>query len=108
MVVGEEEVSKAYGELAVSTSICMKNLKVVKTYTTKNPESDDFGAMTLTCEADGQRIAVRTEVLKDENGDLITEDLYKNKTINVEGIVDHYEGSYQIRVYTPQDITIVR
>ena len=108
MVVGEEEVSKAYGELAVSTSICMKNLKVVKTYTTKNPESDDFGAMTLTCEADGQRIAVRTEVLKDENGDLITEDMYKNKTINVEGIVDHYEGSYQIRVYTPQDITIVK
>ena len=108
MVIGEEEVTKHYGELAVSTSISMKNLKVVKTYTTKNPESDDFGAMTLTCEVGGQRIAVRTEVLKDADGKIITEDAYKGRTINVEGIVDHYEGSYQIRVYTPQDITIVR
>ena len=107
MIIDEEEITKPYGELAVSTSIGMKNLKVVSVYTTKNPESNDFGAMTLTCEADGQRIAVRTEVLKDENGNLITEDAYKGKIINVEGIIDHYEGSYQIRVYTPQDITIV-
>jgi len=108
VLVGEEQVTKKYGELAVSTSISMKNLKVVDTYTTKNPESDDFGAMTLTCVADNQRISVRTEVLKDADGKLITADAYEGKTINVEGIVDHYEGNYQIRVYTPQDITIVR
>ena len=108
VLVGDEQVTKKYGELAVSTSISMKNLKVVDTYTTKNPESDDFGAMTLTCVAGNQRISVRTEVLKDADGKLITEDAYAGKTINVEGIVDHYEGNYQIRVYTPQDITIVK
>ena len=108
LLIDEEEVTKSYQELAVSTSIAMKNLKVVSVYTTKNPESEDFGAMTLTCESNGQRVAIRTEVLKDEDGNLITADAYKGKTINVEGIVDHYEGTYQIRVYTPQDITIVR
>ena len=108
ILIDEEEVTKSYQELAVSTSIAMKNLKVVSVYTTKNPESDDYGAMTLTCESNGQRVAIRTEVLKDEDGNLITADAYKGRTINVEGIVDHYEGSYQIRVYTPQDITIVR
>lgn len=105
--VGEEEVTKSYQELAVSTSISMKNLRVRRVYTTTNPESDDCGAMTLTCEADGVTISVRTEVLKDENGEIITADAYEGKTINVQGVVDHYEGNYQIRVYTPQDITVV-
>lgn len=106
MVIGEEEITKSYQEMAVSTSISMKNLKVVKTYTTTNPESDDCGAMTLTCMAGDERISVRTEVLKDADGKLITADAYEGKTIDVEGIVDHYEGNYQIRVYTPQDITV--
>jgi len=105
--VGEENVTRSYQELAVSTSISMKNLRVKRVYTTTNPDSDDCGAMTLTCEADGVTISVRTEVLKDENGELITADAYKNKVINVQGVVDHYEGTYQIRVYTPADITIV-
>ncbi len=108
LTIGEEEVTKSYQALAVSTSISMKNLRVRRVYTTTNPDSDDCGAMTLTCEADGVTISVRTEVLKDENGKIITADAYEGKLINVQGVVDHYEGSYQIRVYTPQDITIVR
>ena len=108
VLIGEEEVTKSYQELAVSTSISMKNLRVRRVYTTTNPDSDDCGAMTLTCEADGVTISVRTEVLKDENGKIITADAYEGKVINVEGVVDHYEGNYQIRIYTPQDITIVR
>lgn len=108
VMIEEEEVTKSYQELAVSTSISMKNLRVRRVYTTTNPDSDDCGAMTLTCEADGVTISVRTEVLKDENGKIITADAYEGKLINVQGVVDHYEGNYQIRVYTPQDITIVR
>ena len=90
------------------TSISMKNLRVRRVYTTTNPDSDDCGAMTLTCESDGVTISVRTEVLKDEDGNIITADAYEGKLINVQGVVDHYEGNYQIRVYTPQDITIVK
>ena len=108
VLVGDEEITKSYKELAVSTSIAMNNLKVVRVYTTKNPQSDDYGAMTLTCEVNGQQISVRTEVLKDTDGNLITADAYNGRTINIRGIVDHYEGNYQIRVYTPQEITIVR
>lgn len=100
-------VSFDYAQLAMSTSVEMKNLKVVKTYTTTNDESSSKGAMTLTCEIDGQTIDVRTVVLLDEKGNLITESAYAGKTINVKGIVDYYMGAYQIKVFTAKDITIV-
>ena len=101
-----EQTTKVFNELAVSTTISMKELRVRRVYTTTNPDSDDCGAMTLTCEADGVTVSVRTEVLKDENGELITADAYDGKLISVKGVVDHYEGNYQIRVYTPDDITV--
>lgn len=106
ITVGEEEKTFKYAELAVSTSISMKNLKVVDTYTTTNPSASDVGAMTLTCEVDGTRISVRTAVLKDADGNLITESAYAGKTIDVKGIVDHYNGSYQIKVMSAEDITV--
>ena len=103
---GEEEVTKVFNELAVSTTISMKELRVRRVYTTTNPDSDDCGAMTLTCEADGVTISVRTEVLRDKDGNVITADAYEGKLISVKGVVDHYEGNYQIRVYTADDITV--
>ncbi len=105
--VGEdEEKTFSYAELAVSTSISMKDLLVKSIYTTNNPSSDDNGAMTLTCEADGIKITVRTAVLKDEDGNVITAEAYNGKTIDVMGIVDCYDGSYQIRVMSAEDITV--
>lgn len=106
VTVGEEEKTFKYAELAVSTSISMKDLQVVDTYTTTNPNASDVGAMTLTCRVNGQTITVRTAVLKDANGDLITEDLFVGKTIDVKGIVDSYDGTYQIRVMSINDINI--
>ena len=94
-----------YAGLLMSTSISMKNLKVLDVYTTNNGGNSD-GAMTLTCEADGSRIDVRTIVLRDENNNLITANKYLGKTINVVGIVDYFSGAYQIKVFTPEDITI--
>lgn len=106
VMIGEEEKTFSYAQLAVSTSISMKGLTVVDTYTTKNPDSDDYGAMTLTCQVDGVTISVRTAVLKDAEGNLITEDAYAGKTIDVKGIVDCYDGSYQIRVMSADDIIV--
>jgi DNA/RNA endonuclease YhcR with UshA esterase domain len=83
----------------------MKNLKVVDAYTS-GPSASDTGAMTLTCQADGVTIQIRTAVLKDAEGNLITQDLFLGKTIDVKGIVDCYEGQYQIRVFSMNDITI--
>ena len=96
-----------YAELVLGTSVQMKNLKVVDIYTTSNEDSSSKGAMTLTCEVDGVKISVRTVVLYDENGKLITKDAYLGKTIDVTGIVDCFSGTYQIKVFTPNDIVIV-
>jgi DNA/RNA endonuclease YhcR with UshA esterase domain len=49
---------------------------------------------------------VRTTILKDANGNIITEKDFIGKTIDVKGIVDYYNGSYQIKVFSMKDITI--
>lgn len=94
----------SYAKLALNTSIEMKNLKVTSIYTTNNGGDSD-GAMTLTCTVDGLTVTVRTEVLI-ENGAKITEDYFKGKTIDVKGVVDYYNGSYQIRLLSLNDVVI--
>lgn len=106
-IVGEEgDKEFPYSQLAMSTSVEMKGLKVVDVYTTKNEESASKGAMTLTCKVGNQYISVRTVVLYDENGNLVTEDAYMGKTIDVKGIVDFFSDSYQIKVYSTNSITV--
>ena len=96
-----------YAELVLGTSVSMENLYVFGVYTTTNEESASKGAMTLNCRAGDETVAVRTVVLRDANGDVITADAYEGKTINVKGIVDYFSGDYQIKVFSPDDITIV-
>ena len=106
--LGSEETtlkSFKYSELAMSTSISMNDLRVIDCYTTHNGGDND-GAMTLTCEVNGQTIDVRTIVLYDENGNMVTSDAYMGKVINVTGIVDYYSGQYQIKVLTAADIVV--
>ena len=106
-VEGEEgTVTAPFAQLAMSTSVEMKGLKVVDIYTTKNEESASKGAMTLTCKVDGQTVSVRTTVLLDNNGKLITEKAYAGKTIDVKGIIDYYDGTYQIKVFSADNITV--
>jgi hypothetical protein len=83
----------------------MKNLYVKDVYTTHNGGDND-GAMTLTCDVGGLEIDVRTIVLKDADGNLLTEDDLLYKTIDVTGIVDYFSGSYQIKVFTTDDLMI--
>ena len=96
-----------YAYLAQGTSIAMENLEVVGVYTTSNEDSASKGAMTLTCKVGGTTVSVRTVVLRDENGNLITADAYRGKTINVKGIVDYFNGTYQIKVFSASDITVL-
>ena len=106
-IIGEEgEQVFGYNALAMSTSIEMQNLKVVDVYTTKNEDSASKGAMTRTCKVGNQYISVRTVVLYDENGDLVTESAYMGKTIDVKGIVDFFSDSYQIKVYSANNIIV--
>ena len=104
--VAEEMKSFPYAAAAMSTSISMTDLKVISVHTTTNEDSSSYGAMTLNCEADGIPVSVRTVVLTDESGNLITEDTYKDKIIDVKGIIDFFDGQYQIKVFSAKDITI--
>lgn len=96
----------SYASLVMSTSISMKGLKVVDMYTTSNGGDND-GAISITCEdANGNKIVVRTAVLKNADGSLVTESMFRNKTIDVKGIVDFYDDEYQIKVFHISSITI--
>ncbi|MBQ8625978.1 MAG: hypothetical protein IJ419_07450, partial [Agathobacter sp.] len=106
VLVNDEKQTFDYAELALGTTISMENLKVVDVYTTSNEESSSKGAMTLTCEVDGLTVSVRTGVLYDANGNLITEDAYMGKTIDVKGIVDYFSGDYQIKVFSANNIIV--
>ena len=100
-----ETVTKRYAEMALGTSIEMKNLKVVDSYTTTNDTSSK-GAFTLNCVIDGQSVDVRTTVLYDAEGNLIKASAYEGKTIDVKGMIDYFNGSYQIKVFSADNITI--
>ena len=104
----EETTAKTfpYADLVMSTSIRMENLTVNRIYTTHNGGDSD-GAMTLTCTSpEGITVDVRTIVLYKEDGSMLSEADLLYKTIDVNGIVDYFSGSYQIKVFTTADITV--
>lgn len=102
---GNEAVVKK-AEYVLNASVSMDNLKVVETYTTQSATSSN-GAITLTCESeDGIRVTVRTNVLYDDNKNLITADRYEGKNISVSGVVEYFSGNYQIKVLSDKQITI--
>ena len=103
---GQSATEWRYASLAMATSLEMKNLTVREARTTMDEESSSNGAITLICDADGVQVIVRTIPLFDEERKLITEDAYLGKTIDVRGIVDYFDGEYQIKVFTPESITI--
>ena len=101
---GMEE--RPYAEMAMSTSISMKDLVVKDIYTTTDPSSSSKGAMTMTCEQNGTEITVRTGVLLDADMKVITQDAYLGKTVDIRGVVDYFEGEYQIKVFSARNITV--
>ena len=107
-VVDGEEVLREfdYAELLLATSVSMKGLVVESIYTTTNEASSSKGAMTLTCKVGDKTVDVRTEVLKDAEGNVITAEYFEGKTIDVRGVVDRFDGTYQIKVFTMNDITV--
>ena len=93
-----------YAELAMNTSVSMKGLFVKSAYTTQ--QGNNEGAMTLTCESNGQTVMVRTIVLRDSSGNLATEDMLVGKTIDVTGVIDCFEGEYQIKILSTGGIKV--
>ena len=101
---GTTTKTEKYCNLAMNTSIEMKGLKVIDTWTTQ--QGDNEGAITLTCQANGKTITVRTAVLRDENNNLIPASVFEGKTIDVKGIIDSYNEEAQIKAFMFDSFTI--
>jgi DNA/RNA endonuclease YhcR with UshA esterase domain len=37
---------------------------------------------------------------------VITQDAYLGKTVDIRGVVDYFEGEYQIKVFSARNITV--
>ena len=103
---GEDQLTAPWAQLALGTSVELAGLTVVDAYTTDNTDSSSYGAITLTCVRGDITITIRTIPLRDASGNLITQDAYLGKYIDVRGIVDYFDGTYQIKVFTPDNIII--
>lgn len=103
-----EEIAQTfdYGQLALATSIEMQDLTVTEVYTTTDEDSSSRGALTLTCQSGGHTVYVRTIPLYGADGTLVIADMFVGKTISVKGIVDFYEGQYQIKVFGLDSISL--
>lgn len=106
-ILAEDETVKEYSvaELSLNSSVSMKNLKVKSVYVTDDKTSSSYGAMTLACECDGITVTIRTLPFY-ENNELIGASEYEGKTINVNGIIDYFNGNCQIKVFTKDAITV--
>ena len=109
MEVGEEMKTFSYAELALGTTIEMKSLTVESASTTATGGDND-GSITLYCKLGNREISVRTSKLYDADGNLVTQDLFVGKTIDVKGVVDYFyyndHGTYQIKVFALNKIVI--
>lgn len=103
-----ETKSLDYGFVAMHSTKALENLTIVDTYTTNNGGKND-GAISITCRAqDETEVVLRTIVLKNLDGTLITEDYFKvGSVINAKGVVDCYNGAYQLKIFHQNDITFV-
>ena len=93
--------------------VTIKNLVVKSTYTTSTEGSSSKGAITITCEVDGQEVTIRTEVLYDRTGTYevdsdskILASNFEGKTLDVTGVIERYQGKYQIMLLSMNDVVI--
>ncbi len=99
-----------YGELAHYSTATIKNLTVKSIWTTSSTTSSD-GALTITCEDEnGLTFSIRTatKLIKEVDGQSVVvtaDDFPVGTVISAKGVVDSYDGSYQLKVFSFTDIT---
>lgn len=93
--------------------VSINNILVTESYTTRTEGSSSYGAITLTCKVGNETVTVRTEVLYDLTGtyevdsnNIILASNFEGKTLDVIGIVEKYEGNYQIKLLSMEDVVI--
>ncbi|MBQ4425247.1 MAG: thermonuclease family protein [Lachnospiraceae bacterium] len=104
-IPGEDEAWD-YAALVLDSTLFMKDLYVKSVKMTDNKSSSSYGALTLYCESDGVKVTLRTGVFHQEDGSLVPGKTYLHKTIDVTGVAGIYDGAYQIRLLTQDDIQV--
>ncbi len=107
---GEETLEKKdldVGFLTMHSTATLKNLTIKSIYTT-NSQTDSNGAMSITCvDENGIEIILRTVVLKDADGKVITADAFPvGSVLDAKGVVDAYEGEYQLKIFSAADLEL--
>lgn len=104
VVLNDESKEFDFADLSLGSSIQMNDLVVKSVYTHTTPSSS--GKLSITCEKDGLTIKIHTNVLYDDNNNIITAGVFEGATIDVKGLVDRFSGEYQIKVLSFKNITI--
>ena len=100
----------SFAELALHSTATLSELTVKSVYTTQS-NTDSNGALTITCtDRDGVTIEIRTDtklttVVDGQKVDVTAANFPKGTVITVKGIIDFYQGDYQLRVFSYDDIT---
>lgn len=103
-----ETVAFDYGELALHSTIKLSNLTVTSVYTTTG-DTASKGALTITCrDAGNKTIEIRTasKLIREDQSVVVAADFPRGTVISVKGIVDYYNGDYQLKVFNINDITV--
>ena len=107
MVEIKEQQTFDYGELAHYSTVTVKNLTVQSVYKTTS-DTDSNGALTITCkDENGITIKIRTaaKLTWSDKSDVVESDFPKGTVISVKGIIDSFNGEYQIKVFNINDVT---
>ena len=111
-VIDEVLVNKEfkYGDIAHYSTVSVLNLTVTKVYTTTS-DTDSNGALTITCRAaDGTTIDIRTasqltKIVDGQKVAVTAADFPAGTVISVKGVIDSFNGKYQIKVFEIEDVT---
>lgn len=102
--------SFSYGELAHYSTAIIKNLTVQSVWTTDS-DTDSDGALTITCkDENGLTIKIRTaslltKIVDGKQVDVVASDFPAGTVISVRGVIDSFNGVYQLKVFAIEDIT---
>ena len=101
-----QNVEFDYGELALYSTVTLKNLTVQRIYTTTS-DTDSNGALSITCkDENGNTIVVRTasKLIREDDSIVVASDFPVGTVITVRGIIDVFNGEYQVKVFNIKDI----
>lgn len=106
----EEDRSYDYAWLTLDSTLSMEGLLVRETaLTTPDSLSSGVDGMVISCEKNGVQLALRLSQSALPQGESLTElaDELTGKCLNIKGLVSAYQGNYQIKILSLNDMEIV-